>query len=380
MSDTSNEDKTEQPTRRRLEKAREEGTVVRAQSLPGAAIMVTAALFLSMDGGALLRAMERAMFAGLRLDPATMRDPALAMARAWRVLAPPVEATAALLLLLFVIGFVSNLAIGGWVFSPKLLMPDTQRISPLAGLKRLFSHEGLAELLKSVAKVVVIGGVTYWVLRDSAASLVDLSRESLPAATVNLADFMTRTLLMLAAALALVAALEVPYQLWSHQGRLRMTRQEVRDEMRDVEVNPHIKQRLRTLRRRMARMRMMTEVPRADVVITNPQHYAAALRYQEGTMRAPRLVAKGSGLIAQRIRELADEHGVPIIEAPPLARAICRYVELEDEIPVGLYRAVAEVLAYLYRLRLARDTGRPAPPPPRDGRFEPPEEFRAAAD
>jgi flagellar biosynthesis protein FlhB len=380
MSDTSSEDKTEQPTRRRLEKAREEGTVARAQGLPGAAIMLTAALSMLMGGGAMLRSLEEALFAGLRLDPATMRNPSLIMARAWRVLAPPLEATASLVLLLMVIGFFANLAIGGWVFSPKLLMPDAQRISPLAGLRRQFSHEGLAEILKSLAKVIVIGGVTYWVLRDSAGTILDLGRETWPVATANIASFMTRALLVFAGSLAFVVALEIPYQLWSHQGHLKMTRQEVRDEMRDLEVNPHTKRRLRTLRRRLARMRMMTEVPRADVVITNPQHYAAALRYQEGAMRAPRLVAKGTGLVALRIRELATEHQVPIVEAPPLARAICRHVELEDEIPVGLYRAVAEVLAYIYRLRFARDSGQVPPPPPRDDRFEPPEEFHIPAD
>ena len=377
MSDTSNEDKTEQPTARRLIKAREEGSVARAQGLPGAAIMVTAALFLTMGGRSLVAAMERSLRSGLGLDAEAMRDPARIFTTAWHVLSPPLGATAALIVLLMAIGVLANLAVGGWVFSPQLLTPDLKRIDPLGGLRRLLSREGLAEIVKSVAKVVVIGTVAYFVVRDSMPAIVDLSRESWSGAAVGVARLATRALLYFAAALAFVVALEVPYQVWSHRGRLKMTRQELRDEMRELEVSAHTKRRLRALRRRFARARMMTEVPRADVVITNPDHYAAALRYREGEMRAPRLVAKGSGLVAARIRDMARDHGVPIVAAPPLARAIYRFIDLEDEIPVGLYQAVAEVLAYVYRLRLARDAGQPEPPPPSDRRFEPPEEFRA---
>lgn len=379
MSDTSNEDKTEQPTQRRLVRAREEGQVARVQSLPGAAIMIAGALFLSMGGNSLVMSMERSLRAGLALDVDTMRDPSRVLGAVWQVVSPPLHAIAILVLLLVVIGGLANLAVGGWVFSATQLMPDPNRINPLAGLKRQFSREGVAELVKAIVKVVVIGAVGYVVVQSFVPAAADLAREPWPVAAANIAGLATRALLYFAAALALVVALEVPYQLWSHRGHLRMTRQEVRDEMRELEVSVHTKRRLRALRRRFARARMMTEVPRADVVITNPEHYAVALRYQEGKSRAPRLVGKGAGLIAQRIRELAVEHRVPIIEAPPLARAIFRFVELEDEIPAGLYKAVAEVLAYVYRLRLARDNGRPEPPLPRDRRFEPPEEFRTEA-
>ena len=376
MSDTSSEDKTERASPRRIEKAREEGNIARSQGLSGAAIMLTAALFFMMGGRSMIGAMERSLRTGLRLDADVMRDPARMITAIWQVMGPPFAATGTFILLVMVVGVASNLAVGGWVFAPRLLSPDFQRISPLAGLKRLFSHEGLAEILKSLAKVIVIGGAAYFVLRQSLPALVDLGRESWIAASVHIADHATWALLIFAGALACVVALEVPYQLWSHRGRLRMTRQELRDEMRELEVSAHTKRRLRALRNRFARGRMMTEVPRADVVITNPEHYAAALRYQEGTMRAPRLVAKGGGLVALRIRELAMEHHIPIVEAPPLARAIYKYVDLDTEIPAGLYQAVAEVLAYIYRLRLARDTGRPAPTLPGDLRFEPPEEFR----
>lgn len=338
--------------------------------------MITAALFFAMGGGSVVTAMERSLRAGLRLDVETMRDPARILTTVWQVIAPSFGAIGILILLLLTIGVLANLAVGGWVFSPKLLSPDPNRINPLAGLRRLFSQEGLAEIVKALAKVIVIGVMAYIVVNRSIPITVNLARESWSGAFVSVANHATRGLIYFAAALAFVVALEVPYQIWSHRSGLRMTRQELRDEMRELEVNVHTKRRLRAMRRRFARARMMTEVPRADVVITNPDHFAAALRYQEGVTRAPRLVAKGSGLVALRIREIALEHAVPIVEAPPLARAIYRFVDLEEEIPVGLYQAVAEILAYVYRLRLARDTGRPEPPPPRDRRFEPPEEFR----
>src|SRR6185312_6450416 len=339
MSDTSNEDKTEQPTPRRLVRAREEGSIARAPGLPGAAIMVTAALFFLMGGRSILGSMEHSLRLGLGLDAATMREPERVFVTAWHVLSPPLAATSVLILLVMVVGLLSNLAVGGWVFAPKLLMPDVNRINPLSGLRRLFSREGLAEIVKALLKVCVIGAVTYVVVRDAIPGIANLARESWPAAARGVAAQTSRALLYFAGALAFVVALEVPYQLWSHRGRLRMPRQELRDEMREMEVSVHTKRRLRALRRRFARARMMTEVPRADVVITNPDHYAAALRYREGEMRAPRLVAKGTGLVAEKIRDIANENRIPIVEAPPLARAIYRFVELEDEIPSGLYRS-----------------------------------------
>jgi flagellar biosynthetic protein FlhB len=182
---------------------------------------------------------------------------------------------------------------------------------------------------------------------------------------------------ILAGSLAVVTLFEVPYQVWQHRDRLKMTRQDLKDELRDQEGSPQTRRRIRALRAKLARGRMMSEVPKATVVIVNPEHFAAALSYRDDRMRAPRLVAKGTGLTALRIRAVAGEHGVPVLEAPPLARSINRYVDLGDEIPTGLYAAVAEVLAYVYRLRAARDDGASPPPLPTDGRFTPPEEFDA---
>jgi len=249
------------------------------------------------------------------------------------------------------------------------------RINPLKGFGKLFSHAALAEIVKALVKFVVIAVIALWLIRGRIDAFTRIATGSWPDATHQAVEIIVNIFVILACVLAVVSLLEVPYQLWAHYKRLKMTRQEIRDEMREQDGSPQTRRRIRGLRIKMARMRMMTEVPKADVVLVNPEHFAAALSYREDTMRAPRLVAKGTGLIALRIREIAAENGVPVIAAPPLTRALCRFVELGDEIPTGLYGVIAEVLAYVYRLKLARDAGGSAPETPRDGRFEPPPEF-----
>jgi len=378
MSDSyDSEGKTEQPTPRRLEKAREEGSVARAHGVAGAAILAAGALTLSLGGARLIELLERSLRGGLSVEPEKMRDPAQLLAAAGRAIGPGLELVVPFLLLMVVVGFVADIIVGGWSFSPHPLSPDISRLDPLKGFGRLFSRNAIVEIVKGLIKFVVVGAIAFWLIRSWAGAFLHLAAETWPHAVDHAALLWSRIFLILAASLVGVAALEVPYQLWQHRDRLKMTRQDVKDEMRELDGSPQTKRRIRALRRRLARMRMVMEIPKADVIVTNPEHYAAALSYREGRMRAPRLVAKGTGLVALRIREIAAEHGVPLIEAPPLARAICRFVDLDDEIPPGLYPAVAEVLAYVYRLRLARQGRRAPPPMPQDGRFEPPPEFAA---
>jgi flagellar biosynthetic protein FlhB len=368
--------KTEEPTPRRLEKAREEGSVVRAHGVAGAAVLVAGAIVFSLAGAGIVERLELSLRLGLSVDAAAMREPGRLLAATMAVIEPAAAVVAAFLVAMAAAGFLADILVGGWVFSSRPLVPDPSRISPVAGFGRLFSRTALVEMLKALVKMAVVGAIAFWLIRGRAQPLLGLAAETWPHAMQHAAELWTVLFVSLAVALAAVAGLEVPYQIWQHRDRLRMTRQEVRDELRDLEGNPQTRRRIRALRRRLARMRMMTEVPKADVVIVNPEHYAAALSYREG-MRAPRLVAKGTGLIALHIREVAAEHAVPIVEAPPLARAIFRHVELEDEIPAGLYPPVAEVLAYVYRLKAARETGRPSPDRPDDRRFAPPPEFAA---
>jgi len=376
MSDSyGSESKTEQPTARRLEKAREEGSVVRAHGVPGAAILVTGAIVLSLGGAKLVELFELSLRGGLSFEPERVPDPARLFAAASRVVEPGFEILAPFLILMAVVGLVADILVGGWTFSARPLGPDVSRIDPLKGFGRLFSRSALFEIAKAFAKFAVVGAIAVWIIDGWAVGFLHLAAETWPHAADHAALLWTRIFFFLAASMVGVVVLELPYQVWAHRDRLKMTRQDVKDEMREFDGSPQTKRRIKALRRRLARMRMATEVPKADVVVTNPEHYAAALSYHAGRMRAPRLVAKGSGLIALRIREIAAEAGIPVIEAPPLARAICRFVDLDDEIPIGLYAAVAEVLAYVYRLRVARDAGRPPPTMPQDGRFEPPSEF-----
>jgi flagellar biosynthetic protein FlhB len=378
VSDTFGaENRTEQATPRRLQKAREDGSVVRAHAVAGAAVLMAGAAILSLAGGKLIDLLESSLRFGLALEPENMREPSRLVAVAAQVAVPGLMILAPFMLLLAAIGFVADLLVGGWIVSTKPITPDFTRIDPLKGFGRLFSQAALAEIVKALVKFAVVGVIAAWLMKSWLADFLHIAAESWPYAPRHVALLSSEVFLILAVALAVVTLFEVPYQLWHHRDQLKMSRQEMKDEQRDQEGSPQTKRRIRGLRVKLARARMMSEVPKADVVVVNPEHFAAALSYREDRMRAPRLVAKGAGLIALRIRAVAEEHGIAVVEAPPLARSINRFVELGDEIPVGLYRAVAEILAYVYRLRTARGGGEPTPPLPQDGRFEPPTEFDA---
>lgn len=369
--------KTEQPTPRRLQKAREEGTVLRSHGASAAAVTMAGAILLSFTGGGIAQHLELAIRLGLSANPAALDDPQRMLALGGEIIAAGLGGVAVLLMLLALIGFAADVAIGGWVFSATPLAPNASRIDPIAGFGRLFSRTAFAEVVKSLLKFIVLAAAAVWLGWTWSDALLHLAAENWPQAMLHAASAWGVIFIVLAVCLVVLAVLEVPYQVWAFRDRLKMTRQEVSDELREMEGSPQTRRRIRLLRQRLARMRMMSEVPKANVVVVNPEHYAAALQYKPGEMRAPRVTAKGAGLVALRIRQVAGEHDVPIVAAPRLARAICRYVELGDEIPVSLYPPVAEVLAYVYRLRtiVAREGAAAPPPRPPVDRFEPPAEF-----
>jgi flagellar biosynthetic protein FlhB len=374
VSDTYNADsRTERATPRRLQKAREEGSVVRAHAVAGAAVLVVGAGVIAIAGAKLVELLQSSLIYGLALKAEDMREPSRLLAAAGQVAWPGFLILAPFLLLLAAVGLVADLLVGGWVVSATPVTPDFNRINPIKGFGRLFSRAALAEILKALIKFVVVGIIAAWLMRSWLADFLHLAAETWPYAPRHVAALATEAFMILAVALAVMTLFEVPYQLWQFRDQFKMSREEIKDELREQEGNPQTRRRIRSLRIKLARGRMMSEVPKSDVVVVNPEHFAAALSYREDRMRAPRLVAKGTGLIALRIRAVAEEHGVPVVEAPPLARSINRFVDLGDEIPSALYGAVAEVLAYVYRLKTARDIGSPLPPPPEDGRFEPPE-------
>jgi flagellar biosynthetic protein FlhB len=261
---------------------------------------------------------------------------------------------------------LAGIAVGGWNFSPAALTPDFTRMSPLSGIKRLFGLRGASELGKALLKCAVVGGVAAGIVTWLFPQVLALGRMSASSAIGRGAGLMSLAFVWLSASLAFVAAVDVPLQLFQFKRSLRMTRQELRDEAKESDGRPETKQRIRQLQQAMARRRMMHKVPTADVVIVNPTHFAVALKYDPANMRAPRVLAKGVDLIAQNIRRIAEEHRVPVFESPKLARALYRAVDLNQEIPAGLYLAVAQVLSYVFRIRtlnptLAARLARPEP-------------------
>ena len=355
---------TEQSTARRQERAREAGQVPRSRDLNAAAVLFCSALALKLIGpysGGEVRGM---LTSALSVPRAQALDESQAMAAFGSAAAHALMASAPIWAVCMLAAVAAPLLVGGWNFTLQALAPDLNRLNPMAGFARMFSARGAVELLKAFLKFLLIAAVATAILWRHAAEIGALGNAAPETALARAGSLVGDAFLWLAGAVALIAAADVPWQLWQHAKRLRMTRTEVREEMKESEGAPETKGRIRSIQRELARRRMMAEVPKADVVVVNPTHYAVALRYVESRMRAPVVIAKGLDLVAGRIRAVATEHRVPIFEAPPLARALFRHVEIGAEIPVSLYVAVAQVLTYITQLRSARRDGAPPPPAP----------------
>jgi flagellar biosynthetic protein FlhB len=269
-----------------------------------------------------------------------------------------------LFLTLIVAALAGPTMLGGLLFAPKALGLKPERLNPLNGFKRMFSVHGLVEMLKAVLKAALIGGVGASVLWRHRERLFDFLKEPLLPAIADFASTVSWIAVLIVASLGLLALFDVPFQLWQYHKNLRMSKEEVKRENKEQEGDPHVKGRIRALQREMARRRMMSEVPKADVVVTNPAHFSVALRYDASRMSAPIVVAKGRGEQALKIREIAREHNVALLEAPALARALYKHCELEDPVPAALFTAVAEVMAYVYQLNEAMEKDLPVPQPP----------------
>lgn len=349
-------------SQKRLDEARERGQTPRSRELTTAALLLAGAATLAAVGPHIAQQSLDYLRGALTLTRASAFDPAIALESAgqlaWQGFMPALPVLA----VLFFAALLAPLAIGGWLFSSEPLMPDFSRLNPLSGLAKLVSMQSLAELGKAIGKVLLIGGVVGWLIwRDQQAFIMPLA-QSPQAAAAFVGHLITRDFVWMAAVLIAIAAVDVPLQLWQHAKGLRMSADEQKRESKEAEGDPQIKGKLRARQREAARRRMMAAVPKADVVVTNPTHYAVALSYQGASMRAPRVVAKGADEVAARIRALALEHGVPILEAPPLARALYKHAELEAEIPAALYNAVAQVLAWVFQLKAMRSGAMPVAP------------------
>ncbi len=366
MAEESDLERTEPATPKRLQKAREEGQVARSQELTTFALLMVAAAGLLFLGTGVMEKLLKIMQAGMQLERELAFQPDLMLTRFYELAFEGLIAIAPLLLMLIIVAFFAPMLLSGWMISAKALLPKFDRINPIKGFGRIFSMRSLIELAKAIAKTIVIGGVAALMIWQNKEEVMALLTVPVDAGIGRTGDYLTMSFLLIIAAMVLIVVIDVPFQIWEHAKQLRMTKEEVRREHKEDEGDPFVKARIRGLQREAARRRMMAEIPKADVIVTNPTHYAVALKYKSETMRAPTVVAKGVHLLAARIREVADEHHIPILEAPPLARALYYHAELESEIPEKLYTAVAEVLAYVFQLRRYNEYGGEYPQAPVD--------------
>ncbi|OFZ70691.1 MAG: flagellar biosynthesis protein FlhB [Betaproteobacteria bacterium RBG_16_58_11] len=351
MADDSDLEKTEAATGRRIQRAREDGKVVQSKELAIFIQLMAAVAGLMLMGSYIMEKLISIMRHGFTLDRATIFDSTLMMSRFMHDTSDALIAFLPLMLLFVLAAFAGPLLMGGWNFTWKPLTPDLTKFNPIAGMKRMVSLNGLMELMKASVKAALVGSIGAWVIWRYKDELFALAGESLGAGMAHMGDLLFTTAFFMIGSLILLVLADVPFQLWHYAKGLRMTKEEVKQEAKETEGDPQIKARIRSAQRAAARKRMMSAVPKADVIVTNPTHYAVALKYEEGQMAAPQIVAKGMGLLAERIMELGQEHAVPVLQAPPLARALYRHADVGDTVPERLYTAVAEVLAYVYQLR-----------------------------
>jgi flagellar biosynthetic protein FlhB len=351
MADDSDAEKTEPASARRLEQARENGDVPRSRELATFAVLMTAGAGLWTTGSGLVGKLSSVLESGLALDREQVYNPTVLIERIATDVGGVLLACLPLAVAIMLVALASPLLIGGWLFSSKAFMPNFMKLNPLSGLGNMFSTNALVELLKAVAKTLLVGSVAWFVCMSQKDAVIGLLVEPLGSGSAHLGHLLGVAFLTMVGALGVVALIDGPYQMWHYANKLKMTRQEVIQESKESDGNPQIKGKIRQMQREMAKSRMMAAVPTADVVVTNPTHYAIALKYADGQRGAPQVVAKGVDEVAAKIRELAKENKVALLEAPPLARALYKHTEIGDEIPEQLYSAVAEVLAYVFQLR-----------------------------
>jgi len=351
MADDSDAEKTESASPKRLEQAREEGDVPRSREVATFTVLMAAGCCLWFAGEGLARRLMAIMVSGVSMDRTQIFDPDVMIHRVANDIGSVLLSCLPLGLVVMGVALASPLLVGGWLFSGKAVAPNFMKLNPARGLGNMFSTNALVELLKAVAKASLVGVVAWLVMRHQQDAVMALASESLRAGSGHMISLLMTAFMIIVGALGLIAAIDGPYQMWHYANKLKMTRQETIQENKEANGNPQIKAKIRQLQREMSRRRMMAAVPTADVVVTNPTHYAVALKYAEGARGAPRVVAKGSDEVAAKIRELAIENNVAILEAPALARALHKHTDIDDEIPEALYAAVAEVLAYVFQLR-----------------------------
>lgn len=358
-------ERSEEATPERIRKSKEKGQVARSKELATASVLISASFAFIIFGDRLASELFLMMKRAFTFDRSAIFSPEqmwLHFAGSFTGLAFPMFV---ILLMLFVVSILGSSLLGGMLFSGQAMMPKWNRMSPAAGFKRMFGMQAWVELLKSILKVLVVIGMAWWILEVTFDHILQLSVTPLPGSVFEALDMISWMFTALCCSLLLIVAVDVPYQIYKHSEELKMTKQEVKDEFRNSEGKPEVKQRIRQLQYEASQRKMMGDVPDADVIVTNPTHYSVALKYEQEGDRAPYVVAKGVDFMALKIREVAREHEVPVMQSPPLCRAIYHTTEINEEVPEELFVAIAQVLAYIYQLEQFRKgvSGRPKPLP-----------------
>ena len=352
MADQQDEsqEKTEEPTARRLSKAREEGQIARSTEITIAASVISVAIYIYLFGSSLLGNVANIFAQGLVFDSLAVLEPQVAAGRLADAMIEALFSILPILILTGVVVLACSGLIGGYNFSWKSLQPKASKFNPIAGFKRMFGMQALVNLGKSIAKFLLVGGVTYFLIDASITEFAEISLMALePGLTVS-ASILTTAFLVASSTLIIIALIDAPYQVYQHNQKMKMSLREVKDERKDTEGSPEVKQRIRQKQREVSAARMLEAIAEADVVITNPEHFALALAYDPSSEDPPKVVAKGTDVMAERIRERAGEEGVPLFQSPVLARALFFTTEIEAFIPEPLFEAVAQVIAYIFNI------------------------------
>lgn len=345
------QEKTEQPSAKRLKESREKGQVARSKDFNATVILLFTGVGFLVFGRQLSDQLADLMRQAFEFDSNVLLTPVIAFERLYSLAKIGLGALVPILVVIFLLSLGAPLLLGGWVFSAQALQPKLSRLSIFKGLKRMVSIKGLVEMIKSFFKFILVAGFAILVLKVQIPSLLALGNAPIETAIASGGLIIIKSFVYISASLILIAVVDVPFQLYEHNKAMKMTKQELRDEYKETEGKPEVKSAIRRAQQELSRRRMMSEVPKADVILTNPTHYAVALSYKKKGKRAPVVVAKGKDLIAFQINKEAKNHKIPIISVPPLARAIYFSTKLNSEIPRGLYVAVAQVLAYIFQLK-----------------------------
>lgn len=360
----SGQEKTEEPTAKKLKEAKDKGQVPRSKELNAMTILVFGSIGFLMFGSSMLENLAVMMKSGFTFTREELMAPEVLVNSFANAIFSALTAIVPFLIMMVIVAIFTPALLGGWIISADQITPKFSRINPISGIARIFSVKGLMELAKAIGKVLMVAMMAYTIFVLFKEEFLNLGREPFHQALTHGAWLFAYSFLILSCGLIIIAAVDVPFQVMQHVKELKMTLQEVRDEMKDTEGKPEVKSKIRQLQQEMAQKRMMEDVPNADVIITNPTHFAVALKYDPKNMAVPRVLAKGKDLMAPRIREVAIEHEIEIFEAPPLARAIYASCEIQQDIPQHLFFAVAQVLAFVFQLRAVKEQGLEQPQRP----------------